>query len=61
MFFRLGKVKLPHKKNTMGISAVRMTPPSEVEILMSQHIGAPATPTVKEGDEVFVGTISSRW
>ena len=56
MFFKLGKVRLPHKKNTMGVSAVRMTPPREVEILMSQHIGAPAVPTVKVGDEVLVGT-----
>ena len=36
--------------------AVRMPAPSVVTIPMSQHIGAPSVPTVKVGDEVFVGT-----
>ena len=33
-----------------------MPAPETVTILTSQHIGAPATPTVKVGDTVFVGT-----
>ena len=55
--FKLGKTRIPHRKNTAEMPAVRMSPPSEVEIPMSQHIGAPATPTVKAGDKVFVGTL----
>ena len=34
-----------------------MTPPKEVLIPTSQHIGAPATPIVKVGDEVKVGQL----
>ena len=55
--FKLGKTHIPHRKNTAGMPAVRMAPPSEVEIIMSQHIGAPANPTVKAGDKVYVGTL----
>ena len=55
--FKLGKTRIPHRKNTAAMPAVRMSPPSEVEIPMSQHIGAPAVPTVKAGDKVFVGTL----
>ncbi len=55
--FKLGKTKIPHRKNTANMAAVRMTPPTEVKISMSQHIGAPATPVVKVGDKVFVGTL----
>ncbi len=55
--FKLGKVRVPHKKNTQEAIPVKMTPPSEVSILMQQHIGAPATPVVKAGDRVYVGTL----
>ena len=55
--FKLGKTKIPHRKNTAAMPAFRMAPPSVVEIPTSQHIGAPATPTVKAGDKVFVGTL----
>lgn len=55
--FKLGKTHVPHRKNTASMPAVRMAPPAEVEIPMSQHIGAPAKPIVKPGDEVFVGTL----
>ena len=51
----LGRTHVPHHKNTAEMAAVRMTPPSEVLIPMSQHIGTPAIPTVKVGDEVKVG------
>ena len=57
MFFKLGKLHIPHRKNTAEMPAVKVTPPSEVEILMAQHIGAPANPVVKVGDQVFVGTL----
>ena len=55
--FKLGKTKLPHRKSTARMAAVRMAPPSKVSIPMAQHIGAPSQPTVKVGDEVFVGTL----
>ncbi len=57
-FFKLGKTKVPHYKNTAKMSAVRMTKlPETVLIPMAQHIGTPATPAVKAGDRVFVGTL----
>lgn len=55
--FKLGKVHVPHRKNTADMPAVRMTPPASVLIPMAQHIGAPATPVVKVGDKVCVGTL----
>ena len=55
--FKLGNLHIPHRKNTAGSPAVRMTPPATVLIPMSQHIGAPANPVVKVGDKVCVGTL----
>ncbi len=55
--FKLGKTKVPHRKNTAGMQAERIAPPKSVFIPMAQHIGAPATPVVKVGDTVFVGTL----
>ncbi len=51
-----GGLKLPHLKNTAELQTVVMPPPEKVYIPLSQHIGAPATATVKKGDNVFVGT-----
>ena len=48
---------MPHRKNTAGMSPVKMTIPKTVTIPMSMHIGKPAVPTVKAGDKVCVGTI----
>lgn len=53
----LGKTHIPHNKNTAEIPPVRMTAPKEVLLPVSQHIGAPATPIVKVGDEVKVGQL----
>lgn len=55
--FRLGKTKVPHRKGTAGMPAVRMAPPATVTLPVAQHIGAPATPVVKAGDKVYVGTV----
>ena len=52
----LGNTHVPHRKNTAGTCAVRMTPPSRILLPVSQHIGAPATLLVKKGDTVKVGT-----
>jgi len=53
----LGRTHVPHCKSTAELAAVRMTPPKEVLLPTSQHIGAPATPIVKVGDEVKVGQL----
>ena len=53
----LGNTHIPHNKNTAECTPVKMTPPKEVLLSMSQHIGAPATPVVKVGDEVKVGQL----
>ena len=55
--FKLGKTKVPHRKSTASMPAVRMAPPATVAIPVAQHIGAPAQPICKVGDEVFVGTV----
>ena len=56
MSFFLHGVKIPHRKNTSDQSATHMTNIKTVSIPMVMHIGAPATPIVKVGDYVQVGT-----
>ena len=53
----LGKTHIPHHKNTAELTPVKMTPPKEVLLPMVQHIGGPANPIVKVGDEVKVGQL----
>lgn len=48
---------VPHDKRTAKLETVKMPLPSKIVLSMNQHIGAPATPTVKKGDEVLVGTV----
>lgn len=55
--FKMGKTKIPHRKNTENTARARFMTPSVVMLPMSQHIGAPSKPVVKVGDEVFVGTL----
>lgn len=57
MLLHLKGAHVPHKKNTANMSAVRMTTPAKVTLPTSMHIGAPATPVVKPGDYVAVGTL----
>ena len=57
MSFYLKGVHVPHLKRTANLSAVRMTAPKYVSIPTSMHVGAPATPIVKVGDTVKVGTL----
>ncbi len=52
-----GTIHLNHHKNTSECESVVMPAPKTVYIPLSQHIGAPATPVVKKGDAVFVGTL----
>ncbi len=56
MAFSLHGINVPHRKNTQKQTAVRMPAPSQITVPMSMHIGAPATPVVKVGDMVKVGT-----
>ena len=56
MAFSLHGVRVPHRKNTQDQPVARMTPPAQVTLPLSMHIGAPATPLVKVGDAVCVGT-----
>jgi len=52
-----GGVAAPHRKNTYESESSVINTPEKVIIPMVQHIGAPCTPTVKQGDEVKVGQI----
>jgi len=54
---RLRGVHVPHRKNAAALSPEELPTPPEVRIPMSMHIGAPAIPVVKEGDEVKVGQL----
>lgn len=54
--FKLGKVKLPHRKHTADMKDSRIPTPGSVILPMSQYIGAPAIPIVKVNDKVCVGT-----
>ena len=56
MSFFLHGVHVPHRKNTADQSATRLTDIKTVTIPMLMHLGAPATPIVKVGDVVGVGT-----
>ena len=48
--------RVPHEKETAGMATVKMAVPAHVFIPMQMHIGAPAEPVVKKGDQVCVGT-----
>lgn len=54
--FKLGKLKIPHRKHTADMKDSRIPTPATVTLPMSQYIGAPAIPVVKVGDRVCVGT-----
>ncbi len=57
MLFSLKGVRVPHRKHTDGMTAVRMDAPKTITVPMSMHIGKPAIPVVKVGDHVDVGTL----
>ena len=59
---KLGIVRSPgsactSQKTPTNCETVDMPVPATVSIGMSQHIGAPCVPTVKVGEEVFVGQV----
>ena len=49
--------EVPHEKRTSSMETAVMPLPSKIVLSMSQHIGAPASPTVAKGDQVYVGTV----
>ena len=53
----LGNLRVPHRKNTADMAPVKMPVPPQVLLPMVQHIGSPAIPVVKVGDEVRVGQL----
>lgn len=55
MAVSLHGIHVPHRKHTAHTPVVRIAPPERVVLPMSQHIGKPAKPIVKVGDEVKVG------
>ena len=57
MLFSLKGVRVPHRKHTDGMTAVKMDAPKIVTLPMSMHIGKPAVPVVKVGDHVDVGPL----
>ena len=57
MAFSLKGIRVPHRKNTADMTAVRMPVPEKVVLLTAMHIGNPAKPVVKVGDKVSVGTL----
>ena len=56
MAFSLKGIHVPHRKNTQDKPGLRIQVKNTVTIPMSMHIGAPATPIVKIGDTVNIGT-----
>lgn len=52
-----GGVHVLHNKITAEVETVRMPVPAKVVLPMSQHIGAPCTPTVQKGDHVYAGQV----
>ena len=55
--FKIGGVLPPENKLSAQGEIITLPLPEQVTIPLSQHIGAPAVPTVKKGDQVKVGQI----
>ena len=55
--FRKGGVHPEENKLTANVPTVVASLPQQAVFPLSQHIGAPAKPVVKKGDEVKVGTL----
>ena len=55
--FKIGGVHPPENKLSAQGEIITLPLPEQVTIPLSQHIGDPAVPTVKKGDQVKVGQI----
>ena len=58
--FSKGGVRLSDNKHTEDGRVITMPPPSTVTLPALMHIGKAAVPTVKAGDEVFVGSLIAK-
>lgn len=58
--FKIGGVHPPENKLSKDKAIEALPVPASVFIPVAQHIGAPATPVVKRGDEVKVGQIIAK-
>jgi len=58
--FKLGGVHPPENKLSAEAAIEAVALPKQVTIPVSQHLGAPATPLVKRGDEVKVGQLIAK-
>jgi len=58
--FKLGGVHPPENKMAASTPIETHAVPKRVFIPLSQHIGAPAVPVVKKGDDVKVGTLIAK-
>mgnify|MGYP000901639976 FL=1 len=58
--FRMGGVHPLEGKLTAGKAIEQMPVPSEVVMLVSQHLGAPAECVVQKGDQVKVGQLLAK-
>lgn len=55
--FKIGGVHPPENKLSSGEKIQKLPVPEQVIIPLGQHIGAPATPLVKKGDQVKAGQL----
>ncbi|MCP4043276.1 MAG: electron transport complex subunit RsxC, partial [Gammaproteobacteria bacterium] len=53
--FPLGGVHPPEEKLTAGMAIEDMPIPTELELILGQHIGAPCEPVVKKRDQLVEG------
>ncbi len=58
--FKIGGIHPPENKLSAGNPIEVLPLPASVFIPVAQHIGAPATPVVKRGDEVKVGQVIAK-
>ena len=49
--------RVPHHKETANFPTEQLPMPEKIIMPMSQHVGAPCTPCVAKGDQVYVGTM----
>ena len=60
MSFFMNSIPVPMRKNTTGKTSVKMGNANVVTLPMQMHAGVPATPVVKMGDLVKVGTLVAK-
>lgn len=58
--FKLGGVHPPENKLSAQAAIEYLPLPKQVTVPIGQHLGAPATPVVKKGDEVKVGQLLAK-